>query len=170
MTSWGNVWHRSQFVIHSDSINNSTSVSSAQKNCLGAVWAARTFFKWDAWLVQQDVEETNAKFFCRITYWFVGCFVCKQFLFSAVIHHLCYEMPFAIMGPPKNVGPNWRPPKIGGPVRPHTWNMPKAGTVRAPSKVNAALTYALSAAWLGCITCSFIERLPGYECTAWPTR
>jgi len=28
----------------------------------------------------------------------------------------------------KNAGPNWRPPKIGGPVRPHTWNMPKTGT------------------------------------------
>jgi hypothetical protein len=39
-------------------------------------------------------------------------------------------MLFAVMGPQKkNADPNWRPPKIGGPVQPHTWNMPKAGTV-----------------------------------------
>jgi hypothetical protein len=39
-------------------------------------------------------------------------------------------MLFAVMKLPKNVDQNWGPPKIGGPVLPHTLNMPKADAVQ----------------------------------------
>jgi len=64
---------------------------------------------------------------------FIGCLLLRVrakraeiFLFIVDRRRTLIRSHGAAKSHPQNVGQNWRPPKIGGPVQPHTWHMPKA--------------------------------------------